>query len=112
MKYPLVTESEKRLAGASSGALAVDMETAVIAREAAARGIPFVAMRTIMDTVEHDLAGAGLADENGKVRPLKAAATLARNPAMVAGVVRLLRNLRRASDAMAVAVDAVARRLG
>jgi adenosylhomocysteine nucleosidase len=111
VRYPLATEGEKRRAGQSTGAIAVDMETAVIAVEAAARGIPFVAMRTIMDTVEHDLAGAGFADENGKVRPFKAAATLARNPAMVAGVVRLVRNLRKASDAMAVAVDAVARRL-
>ncbi len=112
VKYPLATEAEKRRAGQSTGAIAVDMETAVIALEAAARGIPFVAMRTIMDTVEHDLAGAGLADEDGKVRPFKAAAALARNPAMVAGVVRLVRNLRRASDAMAVAMDAVARGLG
>jgi adenosylhomocysteine nucleosidase len=112
VRYPLATEAEKRRAGQSTGAIAVDMETAVIAREAAARGIPYVAMRTIMDTVEHDLAGAGLADEHGKVRPFRAAAALARNPAMVAGVVRLVRNLRKASDAMAVAVDAVARRLG
>ena len=111
VKYPLATETEKRHAGRSTDAIAVDMETAVIALEAAARGIPFVAMRTIMDTVEHDLAGAGLADENGKVRPLKAAVVLAKNPAMVAGLVRLVRNLRKASDAMAVAVDAVARRL-
>jgi adenosylhomocysteine nucleosidase len=109
VKYPLATETEKRLAGQHTGAIAVDMETAVIAFEAAARGIPFIAMRTIMDTVEHDVAGAGLADENGKVRPLKAAATLVRNPAMVAGVIRLVRNLRKASDAMAVAVEVVAR---
>jgi adenosylhomocysteine nucleosidase len=112
VKYPLATEADKRLAGASTGAIAVDMETAVIAFEAASRGIPFIAIRTIMDTVEHDVAGAGLADENGKVRPLKAAATLARNPAMVAGVIRLVRNLRKASDAMAVAVEALARALG
>jgi adenosylhomocysteine nucleosidase len=111
VKYPLATETDKRLAGNDTGAIAVDMETAVIAFEAAARGIPFVALRTIMDTVEHDLAGAGLADENGKVRPFKAAATLVRNPAMVAGVVRLVRNLRKAADAMAIAVEAVARSL-
>jgi adenosylhomocysteine nucleosidase len=111
VKYPLATANEKRFAGQHSGAIAVDMETAVIASAAAARGIPFVAMRTIMDTVEHDLAGAGLADENGNVRPLKAAAMLARNPAVVAGVIRLVRNLRKAADAMAVAVEAVTRRL-
>jgi len=112
VKFPLATGAEKRLAGEQTGAIAVDMETAVIAFEAAARGIPFVAMRTIMDTVEHDLAGASLADENGKVRPLKAAATLIRNPAMVAGVIRLVRNLRQAADSMAVAVEAVTRQLG
>jgi adenosylhomocysteine nucleosidase len=112
VKYPLVTGTEKRFAGEHTGAIAVDMETAVIAFEAAARGIPFVAMRTIMDTIEHDLASAGLADENGKVRPLKAAATLVRNPAMVAGVIRLVRNLRQATHSMAVTIEAVTRRLG
>jgi len=111
VKYPLVTAAEKRLAGEHTGAIAVDMETAVIAFEAAARGIPFVAMRTIMDKVEHDLAGAEFADENGKVRPLKAAATLVRNPAMVGGVIRLVRNLRQATHAMALTIEAVTRRV-
>jgi adenosylhomocysteine nucleosidase len=112
VKYPLVTSAEKRLAAEHTGAIAVDMETAVIAFEAAARGIPFVAMRTIMDTVDHDLAAARLADRNGKVRPLKAAAMLLRNPPMVAGVIRLMRNLRQATHSMALSVDAVARRMG
>jgi adenosylhomocysteine nucleosidase len=111
VKYPLATQVEKRFAGEQSGAIAVDMETAVIAFEAAERRIPFVAIRTIMDTVEHDLAGARLADENGKVRPVKAAAMLVRNPVMVAGVIRLVRNLRKATDSMAAAVEAVVRRL-
>ena len=112
VKFPLVTGAEKRFAGQHTGAIAVDMETAVIAFEAAARGIPFVAMRTIMDTVDHDVAGAVLADENGKVRPLKAAAALARNPAMVSGVIRLVRNLRQATHSMAIAIEAVTRQLG
>jgi adenosylhomocysteine nucleosidase len=111
VKYPLMTSAEKRLANAHTGAIAVDMETAVIAFEAAARRIPFVAIRTIMDTVDHDLAAARLADRNGRVRPLKAAAMLLRNPAMVAGVVRLMRNLRRATHSMALTVEAITRRL-
>jgi adenosylhomocysteine nucleosidase len=110
VKYPLMTGAEKRLAGKHTGAIAVDMETAVIAFEAAARGIPFVAMRAIMDTVDHDLEAAGLADRNGRVRPLKAAAMLVRNPAMVAGVIRLMRNLRQATHSMALTVEAVTRR--
>lgn len=112
VRYPLTTGAEKRRAGMATGAIAVDMETAVIAAEAAQRGIPFVAIRTIMDTVEHDLAGAALADEEGNVRPLRAAAALVRNPAMVVGVVRLLRNLRQASLSMARAVEALAQRVG
>jgi adenosylhomocysteine nucleosidase len=111
VKYPLITGAEKRLAAEQTGAIAVDMETAVIAFEAAARAIPFIAMRTIMDTVDHDLAAAGLADRNGRVRPLKAAAMLVRNPAMVAGVIRLVRNLRQATHSMARSVEAVTRRL-
>jgi nucleoside phosphorylase len=112
VKYPLMTGAEKRHANDHTGAIAVDMETAVIAFEAAARGIPFVAMRTIMDTVDHDLAAAGLADRNGRVRPLKAAAMLVRNPAMLVGAIRLVRNLRQATHSMALTVEAVARQLG
>jgi adenosylhomocysteine nucleosidase len=112
VKFPLITGVEKRLAGQQCGAIAVDMESAIIALEAAARGVPFVCMRTIMDTVEHDLAGAGLADQDGQIRPLAAAAALIRNPRMVTGVIHLVRNLRRAVDSMAVAVEAVTRRLG
>jgi nucleoside phosphorylase len=112
VRRPLMTHAQKRLAGEQTGAIAVDMETAVIAFEAAARGIPFVAMRTIMDTVKHDLAAAGLADENGNVRPLKAAAALIRNPVMVASAVRLMRNLRRATRSMALAIEAVTQRVG
>jgi adenosylhomocysteine nucleosidase len=112
VKYPLMTGAEKRLAGEHTGAIAVDMETAVIAFEAASRRIPFVAMRTIMDTVDHELVVAGLADENGRVRPLKAAAALVRNPAMVAGAIRVARNLRQATHSMAITVEAVLSRMG
>ena len=111
VKFPLTTESDKRRAGHESGAVAVDMESAVIALEATARGVPCVCLRTIMDTVEHELAGAGLADEEGNVRMLAAAAALIRNPRMVGGVIRLVRNLRQATNAMAIAVEAVVPRL-
>jgi adenosylhomocysteine nucleosidase len=111
VKFPLATEADKRSAGQSSGAIAVDMESAVIALEAIARGVPVVCIRTIMDTVEHDLAGARLADQDGNVRVLAAAAALIRNPRMVGGVIRLVRNLRQATGAMAIAVEAVVTRL-
>jgi len=111
VKFPLTTASDKRRAGQASGAAAVDMESAVIALEATARGVPCVCLRTIMDTAEHELAGAGLADEEGNVRMLAAASALIRNPRMVGGVIRLVRNLRQATTAMAIAVEAVVPRL-
>jgi len=73
--------------------------------------VPCVCLRTIMDTAEHELAGAGLADEEGNVRMLAAASALIRNPRMVGGVIRLVRNLRQATTAMAIAVEAVVPRL-
>lgn len=103
-KLPISTAVEKRLAGAQSGAVAVDMETAAIALEAQERGHPYIAMRTIMDTADHDLAAARFANADGTVQYGKAAAALLTHPAMVFGVIRLVRNLRRAADAMAAAV--------
>jgi adenosylhomocysteine nucleosidase len=46
---------EKRDLAARSGALAVDMESAAIAAAAAARSVPFLAIRAILDPVEEDL---------------------------------------------------------
>ena len=49
------TASEKRALGAS-GAVAADMETAAIAAAAAAAGIPWLALRVLVDTVRRDRA--------------------------------------------------------
>ena len=107
----IVTAADKRQAHAESGAIAVDMESAVIAIEADNHGLPFVHLRTIMDTAAQEVIGADLADENGKVRVMAAAKTLLKNPGKIVGVARLVRNLRLASTSMAVAIDAVARGL-
>lgn len=110
-RLAIATAVEKRLAGAQSGAIAVDMETAAIAIEAEERGVPFIAMRTIMDTVDHDLAAAKFATPDGTVKIGKAAVALLTHPAAVIGVIRLIRNLRRAADAMANAVALTVPRL-
>jgi adenosylhomocysteine nucleosidase len=103
----IVTVAEKQLAAAQSGALAVDMESAVIADEAHLRGLPFVCLRTILDTANDELAGAALADENGRVRPLVAARTVVTNPSMLIGAARLIRNLRTSTRALATAMESV-----
>jgi len=105
-KNPLVTVAAKNRAAELTGAVAVDMESAAIAYEAAVRGIPFVCLRTILDTAFEDVPGASLADENGRVRPFAAARAIVTNPAIIAGGIRLLRNLRVATNAMGEAVAA------
>jgi adenosylhomocysteine nucleosidase len=100
---------DKRRAHEALGAIAVDMESAVIALETASRGFPFVCLRTIMDTAVEGIDGAQLADENGRVRPLAAAAALVAQPRLVMASMKLMRNLRTATHSMTNAVAAVLR---
>lgn len=104
----LATGAEKRRAKESTGAIAVDMETAAIAAEAAARGIPFVAIRAVLDEVDDEVVGAAMADHDGNVRPLAATSYLLRNPATMLKLPRLIRNLSRATTAIADALTAIA----
>jgi len=104
----LATGAEKRRAKESTGAIAVDMETAAIAAEAAARGLPFVAIRAVLDEVDDEIVGAAMADQDGKVRPLAATSYLLRNPAAMLKLPRMLRNLSRATAAIANALTAIA----
>jgi adenosylhomocysteine nucleosidase len=104
----LATGAEKRRAKESTGAIAVDMETAAIAAEAATRGIPFFAIRAVLDEVDDEVVGADMADEDGNVRPLAATSFLIRNPATMLKISRMMRNLSRATAAIADALEAIA----
>lgn len=104
----LATGAEKRRAKESAGAIAVDMETAAIAVEAALRGLPFVAIRAVLDEVDDEVVGAEMADEDGKVRPLAATSYLLRNPGTMLKLPRMIRNLARATAAIADALTAIA----
>jgi adenosylhomocysteine nucleosidase len=105
----LATAAEKRHAKVNTGAIAVDMETAAIAAEAHARGIPFVAIRAVLDEVDDDVSGAAeMAGEDGFVRPLAATAYLVRNPSALLKLPRMIRNLARATNSIADALEAIA----
>jgi adenosylhomocysteine nucleosidase len=97
----------KRAAKQDSGAIAVDMESAAIAIEAAARGIPFAIVRTVIDSVEDEIFGAEMADEHGRVKPLAAANYLVRNPGAVLKIPWMIRNLALATRALADAIEAL-----
>jgi adenosylhomocysteine nucleosidase len=104
----LATGAEKRRAKESTGAIAVDMETAAVAAEAAARGLPFLAIRAVLDEVDDEVVGAAMADDDGNVRPLAATSYLIRNPATMLKLPRMIRNLSRATAAIADALTAIA----
>ncbi|HYK65202.1 MAG TPA: hypothetical protein VEY94_09660 [Patescibacteria group bacterium] len=99
---------EKRRAKETTGAIAVDMETAALAAEAAARGIPFIALRSVLDEVDDEVFGAEIADETGAVRPAAAVSFMLRNPGAMLKVPQMLRKLSRATAAIADALTAIA----
>jgi adenosylhomocysteine nucleosidase len=103
----LATGAEKRRAKESTGAIAVDMETAAIASEATARALPFVAIRAVLDEVDDEIFGAEMADEDGNVKPLAATSFLLRNPATMLKLPRMIRNLSRATASIADALIAI-----
>ena len=101
--------AEKRIAKQHSGSIAVDMESAGIAIEATARGIPFAIVRTVIDSLEDEIFGAELAGEDGRVKPLAAANYLVRNPGAFLKIPWMLRNLALATRALADAIEAIIR---
>jgi nucleoside phosphorylase len=103
----LSSAAAKHEAYARSGAIAVDMESAVIAAEVAVAGFPFVCLRAVIDEAHHEIPGADLADESGHVAPLSAAAFFLKNPSSLARVPAILKNLRRATTAIGSALEAL-----
>ena len=104
----VLTTGEKRGAKNSTDAIVVDMESAAIAVEAAARSLPFVVLRAVLDEVDDEVVGAEMVDDEGNVNPLGATAFLVRNPATVLKLPRMIRNLSRATTAIADALEAIA----
>jgi hopanoid-associated phosphorylase len=58
---PIVHAEAKRALHASTGAVAVDMESHAVARVAAARGLPMAAVRVVIDSASSPLPSSALA---------------------------------------------------
>ncbi len=101
--------AEKRRAAEATGAVAVDMETASIAQEAAARGIPFVCLRAIIDEIDDEVVGPKL-DKKGNIRPIATTVHALRNPGALLQLPRMMTNLGRATRSLAAALEAIASR--
>jgi len=90
VEAPVITVSAKRALAESTGALAVDMESAAIARVAAAARVPFIAIRVILDTARRAVPAAAIAGMDGpRTRPVRVLAGLLRSPADTGGLIAL-----------------------
>ena len=88
----LDTAADKAAALANTGALAVDMESLAVARVAAARGVPFVAVRVIVDTAVDVLPAAVMAASDAdRIHLGRLIWELLRSPGQLGALLRLAR---------------------
>jgi len=105
----LATEEEKSRAWRDTGALAVDLESDVVARIASQAGIPFVVARTIADTAYRELPPAALIplSEAGTPDLARVIGSVLRRPRQIGTLVALARETRMALSALADSAHAL-----
>jgi adenosylhomocysteine nucleosidase len=92
---------EKATAFRETGALAVDMESIAIAEIAAAHGLPFIAVRVIVDTAADALPRPIVAASRaGRLQLWRLIADLALAPTELAALIRLAGRYRAASRSL------------
>jgi adenosylhomocysteine nucleosidase len=99
----LAGEAEKRRAWHETGAIAVDLESDVVARIASQAGIPFLVARTIADTVYRELPRAALIplSDAGTPNLARVLCSVIRRPRQIGTLMRLARETRTALIALA-----------
>jgi nucleoside phosphorylase len=102
----IATSADKRMLGHRYDAVAVDMETATIARRCAERGVPFGSVRAVSDDVDTTLSAKLLSTLSGGKPPSHLGILLIRHPAFALEIWRLARNTRIAAQRLAAALRA------
>jgi hopanoid-associated phosphorylase len=99
----LATEEDKIQAWRGTGALAVDLESAIVARTAQAAGIPFLVLRTIADPAGRQLPPAALIPlaQNGTPAFVRVMGEVIRRPWQIGALFGLARETRQALTALA-----------
>jgi adenosylhomocysteine nucleosidase len=91
----LETTADKSAARRATGACAVDMESSAVAQVAEAHGVPFIAVRVIVDTARDSIPPAvARASRAGKVRLGRLILGLIRSPLEMGSLLRLARRYR------------------
>lgn len=99
----LATEAAKSRAWRETGALAVDLESDVVARIASRAGLPFLVVRTIADTADRDLPPAALIplSQAGTPNLARVLGSVLRQPRQIGTLIRLAQETRMALLALA-----------
>ena len=92
------TPSRKATLNRQCGAIAIDLESHLVADAAAAAGLPFAVLRAVADPAERALPPAALIGLDASGRPAlgRILLSLVRQPAQLAALLRLARDTRRA----------------
>jgi adenosylhomocysteine nucleosidase len=99
VSYPEIAGAEqKQKLGKAYGAHVIDMEAASVALAAEARGIPFVAIKSISDDLTFDLPEMMPFVQNGQFQTTRYALYVALRPWLWLKVARLAQNTRIASE--------------
>jgi adenosylhomocysteine nucleosidase len=109
----LATEADKRRAWHETGAIAVDLESVVVARAGAALGIPFLVLRAIADPATRGLPPAALVPLNAAGRPQlgQVLASVMRRPQQLPNLLGVAREARQALAALVEPAHALRRAL-
>jgi adenosylhomocysteine nucleosidase len=109
----LATRRDKRRAWKETGAIAVDLESVVVARAAAALGIPFVVLRAIADPAARELPPAALVPlaEDGTPALGQVLASVLRRPKQLPNLLTVAREARQALQALVGPAHALNRAL-
>lgn len=108
---PLLGVADKRTAHTAHGAVAVDMESHVLAQAAAQADRTFVVLRVVLDPADHAIPAAALAAlrPDGGVAVAALLAALARRPYQIPALIRIASDSRRARAALSAASAAALR---
>lgn len=98
---PLATVFEKEAAHRNTGAVAVDMESSAVAQTARTHGLPFIAVRAIVDAAKDAVPPAvKAASESGQVRIGRLFLGLLRSPADLMPLLQLAARYRAATASL------------
>src|SRR5437764_554422 len=98
VREPIAHSSAKSTLHRETGAIAVDMESHVVARAAAQHDVPLAAIRVVVDPVERTIPRSALAGtrSDGTIDPAAVVRSLVRHPRDLVGLIRMSLDARAA----------------